>query len=135
MPDDPAVFLSCAREEPGDVHKSDDWQVEAVAEPNEPRGFGTCIDVENSGQRRRLLGDDTYGPSPEPREGGDDVRSEQWLHLEQRPTIKDPAEHAFHIVGNARISRNHGVEFGVGTRCRVTSIHKWRVVQMIGRQI
>jgi hypothetical protein len=60
VPDDPAVFLSCAREEPGDVYKSDDWQVEAVTEPNEPRGFGACIDVENSGKRRRLLGDDTY---------------------------------------------------------------------------
>jgi len=45
MADDAAMLLLTPRQEAGNVYESNQWQVECVAEADEARPFGRCINV------------------------------------------------------------------------------------------
>ena len=68
VPDDPAVLLADARQEAGHVDERHDRDVEAVAGPDEPRSLRRRVDVERTGEDRRLLRDDADGATVETRE-------------------------------------------------------------------
>ena len=88
--DDPPPLLVCAREEPGNVLKDDERDVERVAEPHEPRRLARRLDVQHAGENRRLVRDDADGPAREPREPDKDVLRVMRVHLEEIPIVHDP---------------------------------------------
>src|SRR5262249_45777876 len=56
--DDATVFLRNAGQKAGHVFERDERNIEAVAETNKARAFDRAVDIENSGQKSRLVGYD-----------------------------------------------------------------------------
>ena len=73
MEDDAALLLRGAGQEAGHVDERDDRDVEGVAEADEARGLDRGVDVEDAGERARVVGDDADGMAAEPGEAADDV--------------------------------------------------------------
>jgi hypothetical protein len=60
VPDDPAVLLVGAGQEPGHVDEGEDRDVERVAEPHEAGGLLGAVDVEHPGEVGGLVADDAH---------------------------------------------------------------------------
>ena len=58
MLDNAAEFLLRAGEKAGDILESNQRNIEGVAKTNEARTFDRRVDVENSGEKGRLIADD-----------------------------------------------------------------------------
>ena len=58
MLDNAAEFLLRAGEKAGDILESNQPNIEGVAKTNKARTFDRRIDVENSGEKGRLIADD-----------------------------------------------------------------------------
>jgi hypothetical protein len=55
---DAAVFLLNTGQEAGHILESNERNIETITEPDEARGFDRRVDIENAGQKRRLIRDD-----------------------------------------------------------------------------
>ena len=63
MANDSAVLLLDAGQKSGDVFEGDQWDVEAIAEPDEPGGFDRSVNVQNSRKVCRLIRNDANRPA------------------------------------------------------------------------
>ncbi len=64
MADDAAVFLIDAGQKAGHIFKRDERDVEAIAKAHEARRFDRCVDIQHTGEKRRLIGDNADRVSP-----------------------------------------------------------------------
>ena len=108
--DNPAVFLGGPGEISGDILKSDDRDVEAVAGPDEPGSLNRGVDIQTAGQHHGLVGNNPHGLAVQPREADEDVLREMFLHLEEIALINDHPDEFFHVVRFVRIVGDDGVQ-------------------------
>src|SRR5438093_1505561 len=80
--DDAAVLLIGAGQESGHIFENQERDVEGIAEPHEARALSRCIDVENAGQKRRLVCHDANGVTIEAYEADDEIAREMLMDLE-----------------------------------------------------
>ena len=110
MGDDPAIFLLGAGQEAGDVHEGQDRDVEAVAEPHEPRSLAGRIDIEATRQHHRLVRHDADGLAFDPAEADNDVRGIERLQLEEIALVQHLLDQLVHIVGRVGIGGHQRIE-------------------------
>ncbi len=94
-----AVFLSCAREESGNIDQRNDGNIESVAKTNKACPFTRCIDIEHTCQIFWLIGHDTDRLSVKTSKSHDNVSCVIGMHLEKFAFIDDSADYFIHVVG------------------------------------
>src|SRR5208337_1456928 len=85
----PAMLLLHAGHESGHVHERDQWNVERVAEADEPARLDRRVDVDGAGEHRGLVGDDPDRAAQNPREADEHVWRIAGLDLEEVPLVHD----------------------------------------------
>ena len=83
MLDDAAEFLLRAREKTGNVFEGDERNVESVAETDEARTLHGSADIQNPGEKRRLIGDDANGTAVEACKSNDQVLRVMFVDFEE----------------------------------------------------
>src|SRR6266513_5689999 len=89
VPDDPAELLLRPREEAGHVDEREEREVEAVAEPDEPRRLDRGVDVEGAREHLGLVPDDSDRMTLEARKADYDVPRPLLVHLEPGVAVDD----------------------------------------------
>src|SRR3989442_11876937 len=110
MPNYPLVLLIYPRQEPGNVHQSQDRDVESITEPDEACSLDGGINVKGPGANLRLVRNDPNRVSVESGESDDDILSPERLYLEQFASINDPGYDIPDIVRLVRVVRQNIVE-------------------------
>src|SRR3989442_4541371 len=136
MPNYPVVLLIYSRQEPRNIHQSQDRDVESITEPDEACSFDRGIDVKGPGVNFRLVRYDPYRVSVESGESDDDILSPERLYLKQFASIDDPGYDIPDIVRLVRVVRQDIVEltlvsdgwFWLGSR-RVFGVVGWDEAQ------
>src|SRR5712691_925080 len=136
MPNYPVVLLIYARQEPRNIHQSQDRDVESITEPDEACSLDGGIDVKGSGVNLGLVRNDPNRVSVEPGESDDDILRPERLYLEQFASIDDPSNDIPNIVRLVRVVREDIVEltlvpegwFGLCSR-RVFGVVGWDEAQ------
>src|SRR5882724_9223759 len=100
MSDYAAVFLVHTGQKTGDVFECNQRNIETVAESNEPRSLIRSVDIQNTGQKRRLIGYDADRPAIQARESDDNVFGEVLLHFEKISIIDDWMNDVADVVRN-----------------------------------
>src|SRR6266581_826400 len=110
MPNYPIVLLIYPRQEPRNIHQSQDRDVESITEPDEAPSLDGGIDVKGSGVNFRLVRNDPNRISVESGKSYDDILSPERLYLEQFASINDPGYDIPDIVRLVRVVRQDIVE-------------------------
>ncbi len=134
MPDDSAVLLVDAREEPGDVQESDDRDVKSVTHLNEARSFFRRLDVQDAGEDLRLVGDDADDLAVEAGQRADDVARPALVDLQVVAVVDDLLDDLGHVVRPVAVRRDEveqDVRAAVGG---VRGLHAGRVLAVVLRQ-
>ena len=129
VPDDPAPLLRRPRQEARHVDERDERDVERVAEAHEARRLHRRVDVEDAGERARLVADDADRVPAEAREADDDVLGPALVHLEELAVVDDALDHVLDVVrprgvvgtiesssGSSRSTGSVGCVYGGGSR-------------------
>src|SRR5713101_1923052 len=122
MLDDSAVFLICPRQKSRDIFKRHQRDVEAIAKAYEARAFNRRIDIERSGQHRRLVRDHSHRLPVQARKSHHNVLRIMFLDFEEIPVVDNCVDHVFHVVRQVRLIGDDRVELlvgavdGIGTR-------------------
>src|SRR2546426_5642471 len=109
--DDAVVFLLLPGKESGNVDEGEQGNVEAIAEPHEPRSFDRRIDVERPRLNLRLIPDDAGGSPLEASKTNDDILSPLFIDLEPRNAVDDPPGHVSHVVPLFGLLLDHPCKF------------------------
>jgi hypothetical protein len=97
------VLLRDAGQKSRNILERHDRDVEGIAEANEARGLERCVDVEDTGEYRRLIRDDADAETAEVGESADDVAGVLALHFIELGVIDDTLDDFVHVVGLVRI--------------------------------
>jgi len=89
------------------------WDVEGVAEADEPGALDRSVVVEHTGQHLGLVGHDAHRAPVEAREADDDVGGEIRLDLEKVMLVRHDPDQRLHVVRLVRIVRQEAVQLGV----------------------
>ena len=106
MDDDPAVFLACAGKIAGHIDERQDRDVEGVAEAHEARALAGAVDVEDAGEVRRVVRDDTDDAAVHASEADGNVARPAGVHLHEVAIVEDRFDHEVDVVGLAGIGRD-----------------------------
>ena len=106
----PPCSWSNSWQEARHVDERQQWNVERVARADESRGLVGRVDVERSGQHRRLVRHDADAASADVREADDDVRRPGRLDLEEVAVVDDTTDDVVHVVRLSRFGRNDRVK-------------------------
>src|SRR5207245_5350034 len=90
MPNYPVMLLIYPRQEPRNIHQSQDRDVESITKPYEACSLDGGINVKGPGVNLRLVRNDPNRVSVESGESDDDILSPERLYLEQFASINDP---------------------------------------------
>ena len=101
--DDGIVLLAGAGEEAGNVHQTDDGDVEGVAEAHETGTLAAGVHIEHAGVAGRLVGNDAYALAVETGEADDDVLGKLGLNLEELTIVGNGCYHLVHVVCHVRV--------------------------------
>lgn len=99
--------LVSTRQETGDVHQRDDWDIVAVAEPYEASAFDGRVDVEAACQFGRLVRNHSHRASLHSPETADDVLGVVGHDLEEVSVVQQLRDDALHVVGGVWIAGDH----------------------------
>src|SRR5260370_25777714 len=110
MPNYPVVLLIYTRQEPRNIHQSQDRDVESITEPDKTCSLDGRIDVKRPRVNLRLVCNDSNRVSIESGESDDAVLSPESLYLEQFASINDPGYDIPDIVRLVRVVRQDIVE-------------------------
>ncbi len=55
-----AKLLLSTGQKAGNVLKGNEWNIEGIAKADKTRAFERSIDIENAGEKRRLIGDNAH---------------------------------------------------------------------------
>ena len=136
MPNYPVVLLIYPRQEPRNIHQSQDRDVESITEPDEACSLDRGINVKGSSVNLGLVRNDPNRVSVESGKSDHDVLSPERLYLEQFASINDPGYDIPDIVRLVRVVRQDIVEltlvpdrrFWLGSR-RVFGVVGWDEAQ------
>ena len=112
--DDALPLLAGAGQEPGNVHKGQNGDVERVAGAHEPGRLLRRRDVEATGEVQRLVGHDPDRPALDPAEADHDVLRVERVHLEELAVVEHVLDDPVHVVGLVGRVGDERVEFEVG---------------------
>src|SRR5438876_1605223 len=98
MPDDAAEFLSRSGQEPWDIFKRQQRNIECVAKTHEARAFDGRIDVEASRKVRRLIGHHADRAPIHARESDHDILGEVLVHFEELAIVYDAMDDVVDVV-------------------------------------
>src|SRR5207245_3055173 len=90
MPNYSVVLLIYPRQEPRNIHQSQDRDVESITEPDEACSLDGGIDVKGSGVNLGLVRNYPNRVSVESSKSDDDILSPERMYLEQFASINDP---------------------------------------------
>src|SRR2546425_8704070 len=133
--DNAVVFLLLPGKESGDVYEREQWNVEAVAESNEPRTFDRRIDVERARLNLRLVSDDANGSPLETSKADDDVLGPLFVNFEPRVVVDDPPDDVPYVIWFVGFLRHDLPEFRVRPGRLVVGRDDRRIVHVVRRQI
>src|SRR5215203_6943975 len=108
--DDATPLLVGPRQKPRHVHQRQEWYVERVTEPHEPRPLNARVYVERPRQDHRLVPHDAHGVPVEPREAHHQVLRPALLHLVELTLVNDELHRSPYIVGFLGRVRDEGRE-------------------------
>ena len=128
---DAAEFLLRPREKTGDVFKSEQRDIEGIAETHEARALHGSVDIKNSREKRRLVADDADGAAVEARETHDKVFGIVLVDFEEIIVVHDGMNRILDIVGFLRVRRNKRVESFVAARRQIGSGAARRILEII----
>jgi len=132
--DDSPELLAGAGQESRHIDEGHQGQVKGVAKADEPGCFGRGVDIEDTGQGRRLVGDNPHRVASEAGESGDDVGGIVGLYLQKMMVVDYPLDHLVHIIGLVGISRDHCGEVGIPAVGRVGPRFHRRIFHVVGRE-
>ena len=104
------MLLLDAGHKAGNVFEGDQGNVEGVAEAYEARTLDAGVDVQHTGEKRRLVGDDADGTASHARETDHDVAGVMFVNLEEIAVVDDARDDIHHVIGLIAFGRNDGVE-------------------------
>src|SRR5712664_2559281 len=110
MPNYPVMLLIYSRQEPRNIHQSQDRDVESITEPDEACSLDGGINVKGPGVNLRLVRNDPNRVSVESGKSDNDVLSPERLYLKQFASIDDPGYDIPDIVRLVRVVRQDIVE-------------------------
>ena len=135
MPDDPAPLLYRSWEETGDVHESEQGDVEAVTHADEPCRLDARIDVQAAGEHLRLVGDDAYRAAGEPGEPDDDVLGVTGEQFHELSLVGQRGDDVPDVVGAVRVVWHDSREFrALALRVVGTCELRWFSHAVIGQE-
>src|SRR3989475_8045401 len=115
------------------VDEREEGDVEAVAEPNEPRSFDRGIDVERARLNFRLIPDDADRSPLEASKAHDDILGPFFMDLEPRVAVDDPPDDVSHVIWFVGLLRDHLRKFRVRSGRLVVGGDNRRIVHVIRR--
>src|SRR6266567_6008495 len=110
MPNYPIVLLIYPRQEPRNIHQSQDRDVESITEPDEACSLDGGINVQGSSVNLGLVRDNPNRVAVASGKSNDDILSPERLYLEQFASINDPGCNIPDIVRLVRVVRQDIVE-------------------------
>src|SRR5260370_28052015 len=108
--DDAAKFLLGAGEKTGNILEGDERNVEGVAETDKARALHGSVNVENAGEKRRLIADDADGAAVEAVEADDKIFRVMFVDFEEISIVNNRVEDVLDVVWHLGIGGNQGVE-------------------------
>src|ERR1022692_4036439 len=135
MADDPAEFLSGAREEAGNVLEGQNRNVERVAEAHETGALDRRIDIQAAGQVGGLIGDDAHGTPVQPREAHHDVAGKVLMDFEEFAVIDHAMDGILDVIGLVGFGRHQRVKRRVHAVRRVGGRAARRIVAIVLGQV
>src|SRR5262245_25629980 len=97
---DPSVLLADPRQETGNILKSDQWDIETITKPDESRRFHRSIDVQNPGQKSRLIGHYSDRTSGQSRKPHDNIFCIMLVYLEHVAIVYNSMDYVADVVRN-----------------------------------
>ena len=110
MLDDTAVLLPRSGQKTGHVFEGHQRNVEGVTEAHEARSLHRSVDVQDSGQVVRLVGDNADALAREASESNHEVSCIFGVDLEEDLVVDHRVNQGLDVVGLVRISGNERVE-------------------------
>src|SRR5258708_29351920 len=110
MFDDAAEFLLGAREEPGTIVKSNQGNIEGVAEADEARAFHGRVNIKDSREKGRLIADDPDRAAIETRKTNDKIFRVMFVDFEKISIVNHRVNSLLHVVRLLWISGDKSVQ-------------------------
>ena len=132
MFDDAAILLIRTRQKSGDVFKSYERDIEAVAEADKPRALEGSVDIQCPGENCGLIGDNAYRASVQPGESYNDVLAVMLVHLEKIGVVNDVVDYIFHVIGEIGLIGNNLIQRQISPIDGVSTGLARRVLEIIG---
>ncbi len=83
------MLLGRAGHKAGDINQADQWDIKGIAEANKPGRLNRGININNSGQIVRLLGDNAHRPAIKSGKTDNYIGGKLPLYLHKVPIISD----------------------------------------------
>src|ERR1019366_977590 len=128
--DNAAVFLIHAWKKSRNIDKRNQRNIERIAEPHEARALIGGVDIERSGQHRRLVGNYAHGASADAPEAHHQVLGEIGLHLHEIAAIHHARDDLLYVVTALGIGGNDIVQIVVVAR-RAAGIQGGRLFPVV----
>ena len=92
------MLLVNAWKEARNIDERDEWDVERIAEPDEPCGFDRCVDIESACKNRWLVRNNSNGVSVESSKTDNDVASPVFVDLVELAVVDDAFDDIYDAV-------------------------------------
>ncbi len=132
MLDNPAKFLIRTWQKSGNIFKSDQGNVERIAESNESRALQRRFDIEASGKMRRLVRDDADGTAIEPRKSNHKILRVKFVNLKKISIVGNGVNDVLDVVGNIRFRRHKRVQRWFRAIRRIACGTLRHILQIVG---
>lgn len=110
MLDQAAILLRSAWQKTRHVDESNDRNIEAVAEPDEPRCLPRRVAVEDAGKHHWLVRHESHRRSLDPPEATDDILGEASLNLEEVALVHRLEDQLLDVIGLVGICRHQRIQ-------------------------
>ena len=111
--DNAAELLSFSRKVSCGVHQGEERNVKTIAEANESGSLVRCIDIQGSGQKHGIVGDDPDGVAVDPSKAHNDIFGIKALDLEEIVVIDDFLDDFNDVVRTLPLDRDDFQKLGV----------------------
>ena len=134
MLDQTAIFLLGPGHEARHVDKGDDRNVETIAKADKARTFARRINVQNAGQRHRLIGHKADRGAFHPAKAAYDIGAKSRADFKEVTFIDRLLDQLLHVIGLVRIVRDQCVETVIDALNRIISRPNRRIFAIGARQ-
>ncbi len=103
MADDALPFHLGPDHEPGDIGQEEEWDIEGVAEPDEPGALVGRVDEQDPALLHGLISDHADGAAVDPGQPADQFARVELLDLEEAAGVDHAVDQVLHVEGHALI--------------------------------